>query len=101
VIQNNSSEYKNWIIDLDMMAQKIFDYNEAKVFGIVGGADVYLNDSLSLKLINYDKQLLIEYGNKVRSVMMMVHINTLCQNEQLKSCNNLIKMLNNEYHLEK
>lgn len=100
IIQNNSTDYKSWITDLDLMSQKIFDYNQTKVFGFVGGADVYLNDSLNLKLINSDKQLLSEYGNKVRSVMMMVDINNMSQNSQLQSCKNLAAMLNKEYHLE-
>jgi hypothetical protein len=66
----------------------------------VGGADAYLSDSLQLKLINDDKQLLSEYGNKVRSVMMMIDINNICRKIQLNSCNNLISMLDKEYHLE-
>jgi hypothetical protein len=94
----NVQGLKEWTDDLDKIAQKIFDYKLVKTFWFGGGADVFLKDSLNLE-INNDRQLLKEFGNKVRSLMMMV--NVLMDNEQtvLAEGKNLIAMLNKQYHL--
>ncbi|HEY1871078.1 MAG TPA: hypothetical protein VGG71_08475 [Chitinophagaceae bacterium] len=99
VIQENAGTYKDWLVDLNKMSQKIFDYDQAKTFGFVGGAEAYLNDSLKLNLITNDKTLLNEYANKVRSLMMILNILILTENTQLVRCNGLIDLLNKEYHL--
>ena len=45
---------------LNYLGEKIFSYKQSKTFWFNGGADVFLNDSLQLKL-NTDKKLLFEY----------------------------------------
>ena len=99
-IQLNDEGYKNLLADLNKMSQKIFNYDQIKVFGFFGAADVYLNDSLKLKLVNDDKLLLSEYGNKDRSLMMMLDILIFTEQMQLNRSKNLIALLNKEYNLK-
>ena len=101
VIQGNANGYKDWLVDLNKMSQKIFNYDQVKTFGFLGSAEAYLNDSLKLKLITNDKTLLNEYANKVRSLMMIENILILTENGQLIRCKGLIDLLNKEYHLGK
>jgi len=100
IIKANADDYKDWLVDLNTMSQKIFSYDRIKTFGFFGSADVFLNDSLTLKLVNSDKLLLSEYANKVRSVMMILDILLLTEQKQFMSCKNLISLLNKEYHLK-
>jgi hypothetical protein len=86
--------------ELTHLAEKIFNFKEAKTFWFSGGADVFLNDSLKLQLSTTDKQLLQEYENKVRSLMMMVSVLGGTEQRQLTKCKNIIALLNKEYHLE-
>ena len=99
-IQLNDEGYKVLLTDLNKMSQKIFNYDQIKVFGFMGAADVYLNDSLKLKLVNDDKLLLSEYGNKDRSLMMMLDILIRTEQMQLNRSKNLIALLNKEYNLK-
>jgi len=99
VIERNADSYRDWLSDLNRMAQKIFDYDQSKTFGFVGGAETYLNDPAGTKMITNDKTLLHEYANKVRSVMMISHILILTENEQMVRSKDLIALLNREYHL--
>jgi hypothetical protein len=85
--------------ELTHLAEKIFNFKEVKTFWFSGGADVLLNDSLKLQLNTTDKQLLHEYGNKVRSLMMMVEILKSIEQKQLEKNKNIIRLLNKEYHL--
>ncbi|HEY9364896.1 MAG TPA: hypothetical protein VIQ00_16655 [Chitinophagaceae bacterium] len=95
----NVQGLKEWTDDLDNLSEKIFDYSLVKTFWFYGGADVFLNDSLQLEIRN-DKQLLKEYGNKVRSLMMMVNVLEHVEESQLIKAKNLIAILNKEYHLK-
>jgi hypothetical protein len=95
----NVQGLKEWTDDLDNLSEKIFDYSLVKTFWFNGGADVFLNDSLQL-VISSDKQLLKEYGNKVRSLMMMVNVLEHVEESQLIKAKNLIAILNKEYHLK-
>jgi hypothetical protein len=91
---------REWTDDLDKTAQKIFDYTNIKTFWFDGnGADVFLNNSLHLE-INNDKQVLKEYANKVRPLMMMVHSLIIREKSELARGKNLIMVLNKEYHLK-
>ena len=99
-IQLNDEGYNHLLTDLNKMSQKIFNYDQIKVFGAFGAADVYLNDSLKLKLVNDDKLLLSEYGNKDRSLMMMLDILILTEQMQLNRSKNLIALLNKKYNLK-
>jgi hypothetical protein len=99
-ITHNAQGLKEWTEDLDKTAQKIFDYKYSKTFWFDGNsADVYLSDSLHLT-INNDKQVLKEYANKIRSLMMMVHVLMLTEKIELRMGKNLIGVLNKEYHLK-
>ena len=68
-----------------------------KTFWFKGGADVFLESPLNLE-INNDKQLLKEYGNKIRSLMMMVNVLMDVEQTQLTEGKNLLAILNNQYH---
>ena len=83
-----------------MCAYKIFDLKYVKTFWFDGGADIFLNDSMHLQL-NTDKQLLFEYRNKVRSLMMMLNILKLTEERQLRVSKNIISLINHEYQLER
>lgn len=97
VIPINVQGLKEWTDDLDKAAQKIFDYKLVKTFWFKGGADVFLESPLNLE-INNDKQLLKEYGNKIRSLMMMVNVLMDVEQTQLTEGKNLLAILNNQYH---
>jgi hypothetical protein len=99
-IKNETHDVSAWMNDANKMSQQIFDYSLIKTFGFRGGAEVYLNDSLPLKLISSDKMLLEEYLNKVRSLMMMLDSHLGLETKQFLDGKNLINLLNKEYHLE-
>jgi hypothetical protein len=101
LIKNEARDVENWMDDLNKLSQKIFDYSQIKVFGFRGGADIFLKDSLPLKLFNNDKILLKEYMNKVRSLMMMLDNHSRLEKIQLENGRSLIDLLNKEYRLEK
>ena len=94
----NGPSLREWTRDLDRLSQKIFDFTQVKTFWFGGGADVFLNDSLPLGLKS--KQFLSEYGNKVRSLMMMIDILKNTEQIQLIRSKNLIALLNKEYDLK-
>ena len=98
-IQHEAVDVENWINDLNKMSQKIFDYSLIKTFGFRGGADIFLNGSLPLKLISSDSVALKEYMNKVRSLMMMLDNHLSLEAAQLANAKKLIRLLNKEYHL--
>ena len=100
VIQHESVDVENWMNDLNKMSQTIFDYFLIKRFGFRGGADIFLNDSLPLKLISSDSFLLKEYMNKVRSLMMMLDSHLSLEILQFADAKKLISLLNKEYHLQ-
>jgi len=100
VIQHEAVDVENWMIDLNNMSQKIFDYSMIKRFGFRGGADIFLNDSLPQKLINSDSMVLKEYMNKVKSLMMILDSHLANETKQLADGRKLIGLLNKEYHLE-
>jgi hypothetical protein len=96
----NTQGLKEWTDDLDQTAQKIFDYTNIKTFWFDGNsANVFLNGSLHLE-INSDKQILLEYANKIRSLMMMVHVLKYTEQGELVKGRNLIRLINKEYHLK-
>jgi hypothetical protein len=97
----NSGAYKSWMDDLIIMSQKIFNYDNTKTFGFVGGADVYLGDSLQLNLLTNNAVVLNEYANKIRSVMMILNFLIYREQSQFNSCKNLINILNKEYFFQK
>ena len=99
-IQHEAVDVENWMIDLNKMSQKIFDYYLIKTFGFRGGADIFLNDSLPLKLFSSDRFLLKEYLNKVRSLMMIMDSHLSLETAQLANAKKLISLLNKEYHLQ-
>jgi len=99
-IQHEAVDVENWMDDANKMSQKIFDYSLIKTFGFRGGADIFLNDSLPLKLISTDSILLKEYMNKVRSLMMMLDSHLRLENFQFVNAKKLISLLNKEYHLQ-
>ncbi|HXS54624.1 MAG TPA: hypothetical protein VN726_00790 [Hanamia sp.] len=94
----NVQGLKEWTDNLDRLSEKIFDYKHVKTFWFNGGANIFLSDSLHLG-IDSDKQLLKEYSNKVRALMMMVNILETVEQGLLTSAKNLIALLNKEYHL--
>ena len=98
VIKTNENGLREWTGDLDRLRKKIFDFTQVKTFWFGGGADVFLNDSLPLGLKS--KQFLSEYGNKVRSLMMMIDILKNTEQIQLIRSKNLIALLNKEYDLK-
>ena len=100
VIQHEAVDVENWMLDANKMSQKIFDYSLIKTFGFHGGAAIFLNDSLPLKLISTDSILLKEYMNKVRSLMMMLDSHLRLENFQFANAKKLISLLNKEYHLQ-
>jgi len=60
-IEDNSTGYKEWMGDLDKMSQKIFNYDQVKTFAFESNIyNIFLTDSLQLKLVNNDKLLLTE-----------------------------------------
>jgi hypothetical protein len=99
-IQHEAVDVENWMIDLNKMSQTIFDYSLIKRFGFRGGADIFLNDSLSQKLISSDSIVLREYMNKVRSLMMMLDSHLSLETYQFDNARKLISLLNKEYHLQ-
>jgi len=99
-IKNETVDVANWMNDCNKMSQKIFDYSLVNTFGFRGGAEIFLNDSLELKLINKDGMLLKEYMNKVKSLMMMLDSHLSLETKQLADSKKLIELLNKEYHLE-
>ncbi len=99
-IQVSSQGYTDWMTDLDKMSQKIFNYDEVKQFGFMGGADVFLNDSISCKLITDDGIQLQEYANKTRSLMMILDIVIFTEQVQFERCKNLVALLTTRYHLK-
>jgi hypothetical protein len=99
-IKSEAVDVSGWMSDLNKMSQKIFDYSLIKTFGFRGGAEIFLNDSLQLKLISTDSMLLKEYMNKVKSLMMMLDSHLNLETKQLADGKKLIDLLNKEYHLE-
>ena len=99
-IQHEAVDVENWMSDLNKMSQTIFDYSQIKRFGFLGGADIFLNDSLPLKLISSDSVALKEYMNKVRSLMMMLDSHLSLETAQLGNAKKLNSLLNKEYHLQ-
>ncbi|MDE3184630.1 MAG: hypothetical protein KGM16_14520 [Bacteroidota bacterium] len=99
-IQHEAVDVENWMLDLNKMSQTIFDYSLIKRFGFRGGADIFLNDSLPLKLISSDSIVLKEYMNKVRSLMMMLDSHLSLETSQFDNARKLIRLLNKEYHLQ-
>jgi hypothetical protein len=99
-IKNEAVDVSGWMSDLNKMSQKIFDYSLIKTFGFRGGAEIFLNDSLQLKLISTDSMLLKEYMNKVKSLMMMLDSHLSLETKQLADGKKLIGLLNKEYHLQ-
>ena len=100
-IKLNSAAYSDWMNDLNKMSQKIFYYDQVKTFAhSFNQYNFFLNDSLQLKLVNNDKLLLIEYANKVRSLMMMFNILIETERRQFESGKRLIFLLNKEYNLK-
>jgi len=99
-IKPEAVDVENWMTDANKMSQKIFDYSLIKTFGFRGGADIFLNDSLPLKLISTDSILLKEYMNKVRSLMMMLDSQLSLETSQFDNARKLISLLNKEYHLQ-
>jgi len=100
-IEDNSTGYKEWMGDLDKMSQKIFNYDQVKTFAYEPNIyNIFLTDSLQLKLVNNDKLLLTEYANKVRSLMMMINTLILTEQKQFESSKNLIVLLNKKYNLK-
>ena len=59
---------------------------------------MFLNDTTHLE-INNDQQLLKEYGNKVRSLMIMVEVLKGVEQQELVQDKNLLALLSKEYHL--
>ncbi|QEC69550.1 hypothetical protein FRZ67_20420 [Panacibacter ginsenosidivorans] len=97
----NSGYYKTLIEDMSKTAQKIFNYDQVKIYGFWNeSTDIFLDTSLPLKLENSDKALLTEYSNKVRSVMMQLDALRRTEEIQFSEGKNLIALLNKEYHLE-
>ncbi|HMG68028.1 MAG TPA: hypothetical protein VK588_10090 [Chitinophagaceae bacterium] len=101
IITKEDNDVGNWMNDANKMSQKIFNYSHIGKFGFNGGADIFLHDSLNLKLINSDSGLLNEYANKIKSLMMMLDDHLALEKMQSKSNKELIDLLNNEYRLEK
>jgi hypothetical protein len=99
-IKNETDDVVSWMNDCNKMSQKIFDYSLVNTFGFRGGAEIFLNDSLPLKLISTDGMLLKEYMNKVKSLMMMLDSHLSLKTKQLADGKQLIDLLNREYHLE-
>ncbi len=99
-IKHEAVDVGNWMNDCNKMSQKIFDYTLINTFGFRGGAEIFLNGSLSLKLIGTDAMLLKEYMNKVKSLMMMLDSHLNLETVQLANAKKLIGLLNKEYHLE-
>jgi len=99
-IKNEAVDVANWMSDCNKMSQKIFDYSLVNTFGFRGGAEIFLNDSLPLKLISTDSMLVKEYMNKVKSLMMMLDSHLSLEIKQLEDGKKLIDLLNEEYHLE-
>jgi hypothetical protein len=99
-IQLEAVDLENWMVDANKMSQKIFDYSLIKTFGFRGGAEIFLNDSLPLKLISTDSMLLKEYLNKVKSLMMMLDSHLSMETKQLTDGKKLIDLLNKDYHLQ-
>ena len=99
-IQHEAVDVESWMSDANKMSQKTFDYSLIKTFGFRGGADIFLNDSLPLKLISTDSILLKEYMNKVRSLMMMLDNHLSLETFQFANAKKLISLLNKEYHLQ-
>ena len=100
IIKSEAVDVEGWMDDLNKMSQKIFDYSLIKTFGFRGGAEIFLNDSLPLKLISTDSMLLKEYMNKVKSLMMMLDSHSSMETFQFANAKNLISLLNKEYHLK-
>jgi|ERR1035437_1936042 hypothetical protein len=97
----NSGYYKTLIEDMSKTAQKIFNYDHIKIYGFWNkSTDIFLDTSLHLKLENSDKELLTEYSNKVRSLMMQLDALRRTEEIQFSNGKSLIKLLNKEYHLE-
>jgi hypothetical protein len=101
VLKKEDADVENWMSDANKMSQKIFDYTRIGKFGFNGGADIFLDSSLNLKLINYDNGLLNEYANKIKSLMMMLDNHLRLEKNQLERNKQLIDVLTKEYHLEK
>ncbi len=99
-IKNEMGDVANWMNDCNKMSQKIFDYSLIEAFGFRGGAEIFLNDSLPLKLMSTDSMLLKEYINKIKSLRMMLDSHLGLETKQLEDGKKLIGLLNNEYHLE-
>jgi hypothetical protein len=99
-IKNEAVDVAGWMSDCNKMSQKIFDYSLVNTFGFRGGAEIFLNDSMPLKLISTDGMLLKEYMNKVKSLMMMLDSHLSLETKQLADGKKLIDLLNREYHLE-
>jgi len=99
-IKHEADDVAGWMSDCNKMSQKIFDYSLVNRFGFRGGAEILLNDSLQLKLINTDGMLLREYMNKVKSLMMMLDSHLSLETKQMEDGKKLIDLLNKEYHLE-
>ncbi len=90
-----------WTKNLNYMSQKIFDYTYSKTFGYGSAAEIYKNNNLPLHLLTTDKALLMEYSNKVRSLMMMSDNYIRIEKNVLEENKKVIRILNKEYHLEK
>jgi hypothetical protein len=100
-IKLNSEGYKDWLTDLNKMSQKIFYFDQVKIFAYdVNTYKFFLNDSLQLKLVNNDKLLITEYANKLRSLMMMLRVLSWSEQTQFEHGKNLIALLNKEYDLK-
>src|SRR5579862_2828789 len=99
-IKNETVDVANWMNDCNRMSQKIFDYSLVNTFGFRVGAEIFLNDSMPLKLICTDATLLKEYMNKVKSLMMMLDSHLSLETKQLLDAKKLIDLLNKKYHLE-
>jgi hypothetical protein len=100
-IKFNTTSYYDWMDDLNKMSQKIFYYDQVKTFPqSFNQYNFFLNDSLQLKLVNNNQPLLTEYANKVRSLMMMLHILIETERIQFERNKALLALLNKAYHLK-
>lgn len=100
IIKKEDNDVESWMDDANKMSEKIFNYFQIGKFGFNGGADVFLHDSLDLKLINSDSDLLNEYANKIKSLMMMLDNHLALEKRQFESNKQLIDFLNKVYHVE-
>ena len=94
-------DLSEWTKNINYMSQKIFDYTYSKTFAFGGEAEIYKKDALPLHLLTTDKSILMEYSNKVRSLMMMSNNYINLEKQVLKENKKAIQIVNKEYHLEK